>query len=124
MDEFGKEKPTAATTEAADYRHRRNITHVAAAMAAANAELTTPIRMRFDNGLRPCSRCALSVDTAYNVADVACALCGQDFCKVCLGKHKMRCSIGHVVATKHQAAADDSTDDSDSADSESDIPIE
>ena len=124
IDKFGPQKPKPAEVTAADYKHRSNIALTAAAIQATNSQLSTPLRMRFDHGPRPCSHCALSAATAYHVADGACASCGQDLCRPCLQRHKDRCSIGHVVAPKHQAAADDSTDDSESADSESDISIE
>ena len=123
MDNFGPPKPTPAEIAAADYKHRSNIALTAAAIQAANSQLSIPLRMRFDHGPRPCSQCALSVDTAYNTADSACASCGQDLCQSCLEQHADRYRIGHVTR-EHQTATDDSTDDTDSASSSSDLSVE
>ena len=123
IDKFGPQKPKPAEVTAADYKHRLNIAIAAAAVRATNSQLSTPIRMRFDHGPRPCSHCALSVDTAYNTADSACASCEQNLCQSCLEQHADRCRTGHVTR-EHQTATDDSTDDTDSASSSSDLSVE
>ena len=124
MEKFGSQQPSVDTMAAVDRKHRCNIALSAAAIQSANRQLTAPLRMRFDHGLRPCSQCVLSVDTAYNIAAGECTSCQQFLCKTCLEKHATK-SCRARIASKQRATSDDSTDDSASASSsESDISIE
>ena len=126
----GPPMPSQAAMIEADRKHRFEMTLAAAAIRNANGQLKEPLRMRFDDGCtdaescsRPCSSCALSMETAYVVAVGQCKACRQDLCKACIEGHESGCHhLRDLTALREVTAADASTDDTSGSDS--DISIE